>query len=163
MSPPVVAVMGVTGSGKSTIGALLATALGVPFVDGDDFHDDASIEKMRRGEPLDDVDREPWLDRLNAELHRHAPTGVVLACSALKHSYREHLTRGIDNVRYVLLTGTPELLRRRIEERTDHFAHGDLLPSQLATLEEPDDAIVVDVSGSPSAVAARTLAALSTV
>jgi gluconokinase len=160
MTAPVVVVMGVTGSGKTTVGRLLAAKLGVPFVDADDFHDDASVERMRHGEPLDDSAREPWLDRLNAELCRHAPTGVVLACSALKRAYRERLTRGSDDARFVVLTGEPDLLRRRIEARTDHFAPADLLPSQLATLEMPDDAVVVEVDQAPDAVAAQALDAL---
>lgn len=157
MTTPVVVVMGVTGSGKTTIGRLLADELGVLFVDADDYHDDASIEKMRRGEPLDDADREPWLDRLNHELRAHAATGIVLACSALKQSYRARLTDGVAKVRFVLLTASRELLHDRIETRTDHFAPADLLRSQLATLESPDDAIVVDTSERPATVTARVV------
>ena len=155
-SPPILVVMGVTGSGKTTIGRLLAVALDVPFVDADDFHSAQNIERMSRGEPLDDADREPWLDRLNAELHRH-DDGVVMACSALTEDYRERLTRGIDRARFVLLTAPPAVLRARIESRTGHFAPVDLLPSQLALLEQPKDAIVVDVTPPPDAVAQQIL------
>jgi len=160
MGAPIIVVMGVTGSGKTTIGQLLAHALDVEFVDADDFHDEASVEKMRRGEPLDDEDRAPWLDRLNAQLRAHAPEGVVLACSALKQSYRDRLTKDVEGVRFVLLTADPSLLRTRIATRTDHFAPVDLLPSQLATLEPPKDAVVVDVSESPDLVTAELVRAL---
>ena len=164
-APPIVVVMGVTGSGKTTIGRMVATELGVTFVDGDDFHDPANVERMQRGEPLDDAARAPWLDRLNAELRKHASDGVVLACSALKQSYRDRLIDGLPDsgggARFVLLTTAPGLLRRRIDERTDHFAHSDLLPSQLAALEPPRNALVVDVSASPDAVVAEVLDGLA--
>jgi gluconokinase len=154
---PVIVVMGVTGSGKTTIGRLLAEHLGVPFVDADDFHRATSIEQMRRGEPLDDEDREPWLDRLNVELRHLAPGGVVVACSALTEEYRRRLTAGVDGVRFVVLSGPPELLRKRIEARTGHFASAELLPSQLETLEIPDDAMIVGVARPPEEVAASIL------
>jgi gluconokinase len=165
VTPPIVIVMGVTGSGKTTIGRMVAKELGVTFVDGDDFHDPANIERMQRGEPLDDAARRPWLDRLNAELRKHTSDGVVLACSALKQSYRDRLTNGLpdgaDRARFVLLTTAPGLLRRRIEARTDHFAHADLLPSQLAALEPPRNALVVDVSAPPDDVVAEVLTGLA--
>ena len=152
--------MGVTGVGKTTIGRRLAAALHVPFLDADDFHSDQAKAKMHAGIPLTDADREPWLDRLNRALHEHAPTGVVLACSALTPAYRERLTAGITRTRFVLLTGDPELIRARIEARHDHYAGADLLPSQYATLDPPADAITVDVSGTPDETTAHALAAL---
>jgi gluconokinase len=160
--PPIVIVMGVTGSGKTTIGRMVAAQLGVTFIDGDDFHDPANVERMQRGEPLDDAARTPWLDRLNAELRAHASDGVVLACSALKQSYRDRLMDGlVGSARFVLLTTAPGLLRRRIDARTDHFAHSDLLPSQLEALEPPRNALVVDVSAPPDDVVAEVLDGLA--
>jgi gluconokinase len=157
--PPIIVVMGVTGSGKTTIGRLLATELAVPFVDADDFHSAENIARMRRGEPLDDEARDPWLDRLNAELRRYHD-GAVMACSALTQDYRDRLTKGIDDVHFVLLTAPPDILRARIEARTGHFAPADLLPSQLALLEQPKDAIVVDVTPSPDVVIQQIVSAL---
>lgn len=156
----IVVVMGVTGVGKSTVGRLIAGALQIPFLDADDFHDDAAKAKMRAGVPLTDADRKPWLDRLDHALHDHSATGAVLACSALTDEYRQRLTAGLTGVRFVLLTGDPELIRERIAARHGHFAGSDLLPSQLATLEPPADAITVDIAGDPDAIATRALAAL---
>ncbi len=159
--PPIVVVMGVAGSGKTTIGRRLAQALGVPFVEGDDFHDPENIERMARGEPLTDQLRQPWLDRLNRELHRRRATGVVLAASALTEAARRRLTEGLDDLRFVVLTGDRELLRKRLEQRKGHFFDPDLLDSQLATLEVPDDGIVVPIDGTPEEVTERALAQLT--
>ena len=156
-SRPIVVVMGVTGVGKTTIGSQVAARLGVPFVDADDFHDPKDIARMHRGEALDDAARAPWLDRLNAELQRRAAGGIVLACSALKRSYRERLVRGLPAVRFVLLTTDPGVIEERIGDRVGHFAGAALLPSQLETLECPDDAVVVDATGSPAAVSEAVL------
>ncbi len=152
-------VMGVTGTGKSSIGRRLARSLDQPFIEGDDFHSSASIEKMRSGVPLTDEDRAPWLDRLNRELLRHHSSGAVLACSALTESSRRRLTAAVEDVRFVFLRGDEHLLRSRLEARRGHFAKANLLDSQLETLEEPDDAAVVEVDGSPDEVFARVLAA----
>jgi gluconokinase len=157
---PIVVVMGVAGSGKSTIGRRLAQALGVPFVEGDDFHDPENIERMARGEPLTDEMRQPWLDRLDRELHRRRETGVVLAASALTEASRRRLTDGLDNVRFVVLTGDRELLRERLAQRKGHFFDPELLDSQLATLEIPEDGIVVPVDGAPDDVTERAFARL---
>ncbi len=157
MPPIVIVVMGVTGVGKTTVGQLIAEHLGLAFVDADDFHDSESIERMRSGEPLDDAARTPWLDRLNAQLVEHMATGLVLACSALKQTYRTRLTRGVDNVEFVVLSGPPDLLRERIEARTGHFAPAALLPSQIEALEIPADATVFGVARPPEAVAASIL------
>jgi gluconokinase len=152
--------MGVTGVGKTTIGRRLAAALHVPFLDADDFHSDAAKAKMHAGIPLTDDDRAPWLARLNRALLELSATGVVLACSALTDAYRDRLTEGIADPRFVFLTGDPALIRERIEARRGHYAGADLLPSQFATLVPPADAITVDVSGTPDETTARALAAL---
>jgi gluconokinase len=125
-----VVVMGVSGSGKSTVGRLVAEALRVPFLDGDDFHDDASIVRMRRGEPLDDATRGPWLDRLHSALVERRHDGAVVACSALTTAYRRVIGHGLD-VRFVLLDVPRDVLARRLRERRGHFAGPDLLASQL--------------------------------
>jgi gluconokinase len=157
---PIVIVMGVTGVGKTTIGRLVARALDVPFLDADDFHSDAAKAQMHEGIPLTDDERAPWLDRLNRTLRDHAATGAVLACSALTDDYRARLTAGLDQVRFLLLTGDPELIRQRVAARLGHFAGPDLLPSQLDTLEEPVDAVTVNVDAEPDVVVRRALAAL---
>jgi gluconokinase len=160
-SGPTVVVMGVAGSGKTTIGRQLAGALGVPFVEGDDFHDPENVARMARGEPLTDEMRRPWLDRLNRELHRRRATGVVLACSALTAATRRRLTDGLPDVRFVVLTGDAALLRERLRQRKGHFFDPDLLDSQLATLEIPDDGIVVPIDCTPDEVAERALTGLA--
>ena len=157
----IVVVGGVTGSGKTTVGRRLAEVLGLPFLDGDDFHDPASIEKMRAGQPLTEAERVPWLDRLNRQL-RESDGGVVLACSALTERARRRLTAGLDDrdVRMVFLGGPPELLHRRLEARRHHFAKADLLASQLATFEPPRDALMVDVGAPTDEVVAEIITGL---
>jgi gluconokinase len=148
----VVVVMGVAGSGKSTVAALLADRLGWDFVDGDDLHPLTNISKMRQGTPLDDSDRAPWLDRLNAEIRRRvtAADPAAIACSALKRSYRARLRQGADprRVAFVHLEVDRATLEQRLQARTDHYMPATLLDSQLATLEPPaatePDAITVD-------------------
>jgi len=145
-----VVLMGVAGTGKTTVGRLLAEDLGWLFLDADDFHSPANVAKMRRGEPLDDADREPWLDALRSRLAEELEAGrsVVLACSALKAAYRRKLAVD-ERVRFVHLTGDPELLRRRLGERQAHYFAPGLLDSQLATLEEPVGFLTLDVAPSP--------------
>lgn len=143
-------VMGVTGTGKTTVGHLLAQRLGLPFVEGDTFHDPASVARMRAGHPLDDAARGPWLDRLNGVLrYASAHGGVVVACSALTAAYRRRLTADVHGVRFVFLHADEQVLRTRVAARLGHYAGVALLPSQLATLEPPaaDEAVDVDVSG----------------
>jgi gluconokinase len=155
--------MGVAGSGKSTVGRLLAERLGWPFLDGDDFHPPENVEKMRRGIPLTDADRLPWLERL-AELTRQNGGSAVLACSALKESYRRILSGGDPRVRFVYLRADPALLAARLERRKAHFFTRALLESQLATLEEPtpaSTAIAVDASRPAETVVQDILAGLS--
>jgi gluconokinase len=140
--------MGVSGSGKTTIGSALGDRLGWPFLDGDDFHPPENVAKMKSGTPLTDEDRSPWLDRLNAELRAREARGenALLACSALKQAYRDRLSRGLANWRLVFLHGSVELLRRRAEARKHRYMPASLLQSQLDTLEPPAQAIRIDVA-----------------
>jgi gluconokinase len=143
----VIILMGVTGSGKTTVGRLLAKALGYQFYDADDFHPRANIDKMSQGIPLNDADRQPWLETLRDLVRRCLAehTDAVLACSALKESYRGYLL--IDpQVRLSYLRADQELIRARLLQRRGHFMHSDLLASQFATLEEPKDALWVEAS-----------------
>jgi carbohydrate kinase (thermoresistant glucokinase family) len=127
--------MGVSASGKSTVGAALADALGVPFVDADDLHSEANRLKMAAGTPLTDEDRWPWLDAVSERFRESEPTGVVIACSALRRVYRDRIRRAAPEVVFVELDGSRELLAARAAARTDHFMPPALLDSQLATLE----------------------------
>jgi gluconokinase len=152
----IVIVMGTTGSGKTTIGTLLAKRQGWEFVDADDFHPAANVEKMKHGIPLTDADREPWLKALHdriVEWNTEA-RNMVLACSALKKSYRDEL-RASPDVKFVYLKGSYELFSQRVLARKGHFAKQDLLASQFATLEEPTDAITVDAAPSPEQIVAE--------
>lgn len=141
-------VMGVSGSGKTTIGSAAAARLGWPFLDGDDFHPPENVAKMSAGKPLTDDDRWPWLDQLNAELREREARGesAMLACSALKQAYRDRLSRGLTDWRLVFLDGSFELLRQRMKERKHRYMPASLLQSQFATLERPVDAIRIDVA-----------------
>ena len=140
--------MGISGAGKSTLGQALAAALRWTFVEGDDYHPKANVEKMRAGLPLDDDDRRPWLQALNDKLRQLEGSGTdaVVTCSALKSRYRSLLDRGIVELRYVYLHGDPSLIRQRMSARKDHFMPSDLLDSQIAAMEPPHDAIQVDVA-----------------
>ena len=146
----IVILTGVAGSGKTTIGQALAQHLACPFYDGDDFHPPANIAKMAVGQPLDDADRAPWLQRLHdllANLHEQRQT-AVLACSALKKDYRKQLTRGLDNVCVVYLHGSFELIQARLQAREGHYMSPAMLQSQFEALEPPTpgEALHVDVS-----------------
>jgi gluconokinase len=149
----IVIVMGTTGSGKTTIGGLLAKRLGWEFADADDFHPPANVEKMKHGIPLTDADREPWLKALHDKIVQWNTEGrnVALACSALKQSYRDELRAG-SSVKFVYLKGSYELFSKRVLARKGHFAKQDLLVSQFATLEEPEDAITVDAGPGPEQI-----------
>jgi len=149
--------MGVSGSGKSAIGALLAQRLGVEFLDADEFHPPGNVAKMASGVPLDDESRRPWLERLNAELRKRQD--AVLACSALKESYRRMLARDID-CRFVHLRGSIELIRSRLQERRHRYMPTSLLESQFAALEPPAGAIDIDVARPAQECVAAILAQL---
>ena len=144
----IVIVMGVSGSGKTTVGKLLAQSLNCDFSDADDFHPPANIEKMSLGIPLEDADRLPWLLQLQTTIDRWLleNKNVVLACSALKVSYREMLCRKEQRIKIVYLKGDFELFAARLKNRENHYMKADLLSSQLDTLEEPEDVIIVDAS-----------------
>jgi gluconokinase len=146
-------VMGVTGSGKTTVGKLLAQRLKCGFLDADDFHSAANRDKMHHGIPLSDADRAPWLAALHAELMRANAAGqsVVLGCSALKQEYRNTLSANL-NLTIVFLRGTVAQLQRNLATRRDHFAGESLVPSQLATLEEPSGVMVEDISATPDEI-----------
>jgi gluconokinase len=146
MASPVV-VMGVSGSGKSTVGAALAQRLRVPFADADDFHPPANIVKMTAGHPLDDNDRRPWLDSIGEWLAAH-PNGGVMSCSALKRGYRDQLRAHCPDVTFLHLAGTADVIGRRQASRPGHFMPASLLASQFATLEPLTDderGVVIDV------------------
>lgn len=157
MAGPLLVVMGVSGSGKSTVGAALAQRLGVPFADADDFHPPANIAKMSAGVPLDDDDRHPWLEAIGAWLAAHAqpsgsPEGTteggVISCSALRRAYRDQLRSHAQSVRFVHLDGSRAVIARRQASRPGHFMPAALLDSQFATLEalEADEpGLVIDV------------------
>ena len=152
-------VMGVSGSGKSTVGAALAQRLRVPFADADDFHPQANIEKMSAGHPLDDSDRHPWLEAIGVWLAEH-PDGGVMSCSALKRKYRDQLRHGAHEVAFLLLHGSPEVIRKRQASRPGHFMPASLLSSQFATLEQlaPDEhGVTIDVDQSVDAIVEQYL------
>jgi gluconokinase len=155
-TPRIIVLMGVAGSGKTTVGRALADSLGWMFSDADDFHPPANIAKLSAGLALTDADRAPWLTALRNHLDARLAAGLntVLACSALKAAYRERLIADPDVVQLVYLNGTPELLAARIGARNGHFAPPTLLASQLATLEAPNDALVLDITASPQQLVA---------
>ncbi|GHI08907.1 gluconate kinase [Streptomyces cellostaticus] len=162
-TPHVVVVMGVAGTGKTTIGPLLAARLGVPYAEGDDFHPQASIDKMSAGIPLDDADRWPWLDAIGHWAQGRAGRGGVVSSSALKRSYRDRLRAVAPGIVFVHLTGDRKLIEDRMSHRQGHFMPTALLDSQFATLQplEPDEkGVAVDVGGSPQEITDRAVKAL---
>jgi gluconokinase len=158
----VVILMGVSGSGKTAVGEILARDLRCAWFDGDDYHPAANVEKMRAGTPLTDTDRWPWLDRLNELMHAEDAKGAsaVLGCSALKQVYRERLARGLSAVRWVHLKGSFDLIMSRLQARKHRYMPASLLQSQFDTLEEPRDALTIDITEPPELLAARIRASL---
>jgi gluconokinase len=149
-----IVVMGVSGSGKSTVGAALAHRLGVPFVDADSLHPPANIAKMTAGQPLDDDDRYPWLERVGEWLANHRDGGVA-SCSALRRKYRDQLRAHCPGIEFLYLSGTPELLEYRLATRSDHFMPAALLRSQFETLQplgDDEHGVTVDVAQDVKAI-----------
>ncbi|MBM4256385.1 MAG: gluconokinase [Deltaproteobacteria bacterium] len=150
----IIILMGVSGSGKTTIGQHLAQSLGWTFYDGDDFHPQTNIDKMQQGIPLTDDDRDSWLSALQQLIARllQNDRSAVLACSALKQIYRSRLQQHPKQVRFVYLKGDYALIRQRLMARQGHFMRADLLGSQFAALEEPHEVLTVDISQSPESI-----------
>jgi gluconokinase len=157
----VIVVLGVAGSGKTTVGTMLADALHCPYLEGDSLHSPENIDKMTRGIPLTDSDRGPWLSAINARMRDFFDRGqnLVVGCSALNEKYRQVLARGMA-IRWVYLKASPALIRSRLGDRKNHFMKVDMLDSQFDVLEEPSDAIVVDAGAPPRAVVNRVLSQL---
>ncbi|MHC4456270.1 MAG: gluconokinase [Planctomycetota bacterium] len=148
----IVVVMGICSCGKTLIGQKLAQQLGLAFYDADDYHPKENVEKMTKQIPLNDKDRIPWLREMARQMPKwESKGGAVLACSALKESYRQILSSG-GNVRFVYLKGTKDIILQRMQNRKEHFMPTTLIESQMATLEEPEDAISVDIENSPSVI-----------
>ncbi len=156
--PKLYVIMGVSGTGKTTIGKLLAEAIGIPFFDGDDFHPRANLEKMESGRPLNDDDRHGWLVSLNQLLKSRKESGAIVACSALKKSYRAILIDGLmGQLEFIFLEGSFEEVKTRMEQRKGHFMPLKLLQSQFETLEEPENAIKVSIRDTPSQIIQKLL------
>ena len=157
-----IVVFGVSGCGKTTLGAALAKALAASFMDADDFHSSENVAKMRIGTALSDADRAPWLTTLNSEIRLRLSAGqsVVMACSALKLAYRQAISAGLSKVDWIFLDGSFDAVAGRLRERENHYMPESLLRSQFDALERPDDAICVSIELSPAGQLAAALAAL---
>jgi gluconokinase len=163
----IIILLGVSGSGKTTVGQALSALTGWTFLDADDYHPPANVEKMSGGEPLTDADRAPWLEILRTEIATRLKRGenAILACSALKKAYRQQLQVDPAQVRFVYLKVSPDLLQQRLEQRKDHFMKSSMLRSQLETLEEPDSREVliigVEAESDPETLASTIQKSLS--
>ena len=158
----IVVLMGVSGSGKTTVGEIVARELAWPYLDADDYHPAANVEKMRAGTPLTDADRWPWLDRINRLLSERQARGdhLVLGCSALKQVYRDRLAQGLRDLRWVHLRGSLELIQSRLQVRQHRYMPASLLQSQFATLDQPADALTVDIADTPEGLARTVIGGL---
>jgi carbohydrate kinase (thermoresistant glucokinase family) len=154
MSNPILYIMGVSGSGKTTIGKMLSEKTGIPFFDGDDFHPVENIQKMASGQPLDDEDRQGWLLALNNLAKKEkGERGAIIACSALKGKYREILKKELGaNCFIIFLNGTFATIENRLQQRGGHFMPTQLLQSQFDALQPPEDAFVFDIINEPAAI-----------
>jgi gluconokinase len=157
--PQALVLMGVSGCGKSSVGEALSHELSWPFYDGDDFHPPENVAKMAVGYPLNDADRAPWLKILNVLISDHLTAGesILLACSALKKKYRDQLAEGNSEIKFIHLKGSFELILSRMKARTGHFMQSEMLQSQFDTLEEPDNAIVVNIEHNLAQIAAQII------
>ena len=158
-----IVLMGVSGCGKTRIGEALTQTMGWPFYDGDDYHPKANIDKMSQGMPLNDDDRQPWLEELHKIIREHLDRGidVIVSCSALKEKYRETLRGDLDNVRFVHLAGRAEVIYERLQHRNGHFMKAEMLQSQFADLEIPQDALSVSIDQPVNKVVAEIVEKLN--
>ena len=155
---PCILVMGICGTGKTTISEMLRDKLSIPFIEGDDFHPLANVEKMKSGQPLNDDDRQPWLEALGRELKKNELTGCVLSCSALKEKYRDTLNSFLSKkITIIHLIGNSELIKKRMEARQNHFMPANMIASQLATLEIPKEAIEINIADKPDVMLEKIL------
>ena len=160
----VIIIMGVSGSGKSTIGSNLAEKLHLPYFDADDYHPIENVKKMSSGKPLNDDDRQPWLEILSDKIAEWNQTGgAVLACSALKESYRSILQSKSKNIQFVYLKGDRDLILDRMKKRSGHYMPPELLDSQFDALEEPENTIKVSIEPSPEEIVERIVSKLKTI
>ena len=151
--------MGVSGCGKTTIGKITAETLGVPYYEGDDYHPQENVEKMSQGIPLNDEDRADWLDLLAYLIREKMAEGKsgILSCSALKKKYRDQLTVDLEQVYFIYLKGSYQLIRERMDKRANHYMPPDLLRSQFETLEEPDEIFTIGIDQSPEKILAQVI------
>lgn len=163
MPNKIIIIMGVSGSGKTTIGKMLAAKTGYGFYDADSFHPQDNIDKMKAGIPLTDEDRRPWLHSMNRFASEKTTTGnIILTCSALKESYRQQLCKGIEqNCRWIFLKGDYDTVWQRLQNRTEHYMPASLLQSQFDVLEEPKEVIVADITQKPEAIVEQIIEAIS--